>query len=65
MQGINIEVKGKKYQVVPDGMNDSYNDSLPCWECDLAKECDHHAPFCRDYAYRVHFKSLENGQGED
>ena len=51
-----IEVKGKRYQVVPDAMADSYKDVLPCEDCDLGKECDHHATFCRDYAYRVHFK---------
>ena len=51
-----IEVKGKKYEVVPDGMVDSYNESLACDHCDLLGECDHHATFCRDDAYRVHFK---------
>ena len=54
-----IEVKGKKYRVEPDGMVDSFNEYVACEECDLAKECDHHAMFCRDYAYRVHFKIVE------
>lgn len=54
-----IEVKGKKYEAVPDGMVDSYNEFMACDHCDLSKECDHHVMFCRDYAYRVHFKSVE------
>lgn len=54
-----IEVKGKKYEVEPDGPEDSFNKTLPCEECDLVKECDHHVMFCRDYAYRVHFKYVE------
>lgn len=54
-----VEIGGKKYVAVPDGMVDSYNEYVACEECDLAKECDHHAMFCRDFAYRVHFKIVE------
>lgn len=55
------EINGRMVEVVPDGPQDwDRNGKIPCWECDLTKECDRQMMFCRDYAYRVHFKLVSN-----
>lgn len=56
-----IELCGKAVEVVPDGPHDfDSNGKIPCWDCDLSKECDSHQMFCRDYMYHVHFKLATN-----